>query len=171
MQAANSNQHSNAAVQTIIKAGLLAGTLDITTAFIHYHIKTGKGPFGVLNFVASGFFGKAAFEGGTPMALWGLLFHFIIAFAWTIIFFFLYPSIHLVSKNKIVNGLLYGIVIWAVMNLAVLPLSNVPPFQFDITKAIIAMLILMLAVGLPVSIIISRYYEKNKIAFEDKLIN
>ncbi len=158
-------EKSNAPVQSIIKAGLLAGTLDISTALIYYYIRSGKNPVNVLNYVASGVFGKAAFESGTEMAMRGLLFHFIIAFTWTVFFFFLYPSISLFSKNKIVNGLMYGIVIWLVMNLAVVPLSNVSVSPFNITQAIINLVILMLAVGLPVSIIISRHYADKKNSF------
>ncbi len=55
----------NKLISTIIKAGLIVGTLDILSAFIYYFIKTGdKNVFVVLRAVASGLFGKAAFSGG-----------------------------------------------------------------------------------------------------------
>ena len=97
------------------------------------------------------------------MACWGLFFHYIIAFAFTLFFFRAYHVIRLVSKNAIITGLLYGAFVWTVMNLLVIPMSNIKPTpEFNVGKAFAAMLILMFCIGLPVSIIISRYYAKKK---------
>ena len=155
------NQQPSKTVSTILLAGVIAGTLDITAACTQYYINTGKGPGNVLRYLASGVFGKKAFAGGVPMATWGLFFHYIIAFGLTIFFFWLYPKIKLLSKNIIVTGLLYGVFAWAVTTLIIVPLSNTPPpAPFDIRKAAVAMLILMFCIGLPISLIISRYYSK-----------
>ena len=148
------------ATGTIIKAGLLAGTLDILSAIVYYYFKTGKNGFTVLNFVASGAFGKKAITGGTRMAAAGLLFHYFIAFCWTIVFFFIYPYLHSVIKNKIVAGLVYGILIWTIMNLVIVPMSAIPKRPFILSAAIINMVILMLAVGLPLSLITDNYYSR-----------
>lgn len=156
---------SSKATPTILLAGLVAGTLDITAACTQYYINTGKGPGNVLRYVASGVFGKKAFAGGVPMAACGLFFHYIIAFGLTIFFFWLFPKVKLLSKNIIVTGLLYGIFAWMVTVLVIVPLSNTPPpAPFDIRKAAIAMLILMFCIGLPIALIISRYYSKKRIA-------
>jgi hypothetical protein len=156
---------SSKAATSIFLAGLVAGTLDITAACTQYYINTGKGPGNVLRYVASGVFGKKAFTGGVPMAAWGLLFHYIIAFGLTIFFFWLFPKVKLLSKNIIVTGLLYGIFAWVVMVLIIVPLSNTPPpAPFDFRKAAIAILILMFCIGLPIALIIGRYYSKNRIA-------
>jgi len=152
------------AAGTIIKAGLLAGTLDILSAILYYYCKTGKNGFNVLNYVASGVFGKEAISGGNSMAIAGLLFHYFIAFCWTLFFFFIYPSIHSLLKNKIVAGIIYGVFIWIIMNLVVVPMTAIPKRPFIISGAIINMVILILAVGLPISLVIGNYYSKlNKI--------
>ena len=145
-------------VTAIILTGLTAGFLDIIAACTQYYIKTGKGPGNVLRYVASGVFGKKAFSGGATMAAWGLLFHFIIAFALTIFFFWLYPRISWLGKNKIVAGLLYGIFAWLVTNLIIVPLSEAPAGPFVISKAIVAMLILMVCIGLPISLMANKHY-------------
>ena len=145
-------------VTAILLTGLTAGLLDITAACTQYYIKTGKGPGGVLRYVASGVFGKKAFAGGTTMAAWGLLFHFIIAFGLTIFFFWLYPKINWLGKNKIITGLLYGVFAWLVTNLIIVPLSNVPPVTFVLSKAVIAALILMACIGLPISLMANKHY-------------
>src|SRR5688500_17155151 len=66
--------------RTILFSGLLVGSLDITAALVQFYIKTGKDPLIVLKYIASAVFGKDAYAGGNKMAIYGLLFHFIIAF-------------------------------------------------------------------------------------------
>jgi hypothetical protein len=144
----------------IIKAGFIAGTLDICAASIQYYIKTGKGPENVLKFIASGVFGKDAFSGGHLMSACGLLLHYIIAFAFTVFFFFLYPRLKFLSVNLFLTALLYGIFTWLVMNRVVLPLSNTPALPFSWLGAAIAAGILTLCIGLPLAIIAGK--EKGK---------
>ncbi len=71
-------------IPSVLKAGFIVGTLDILAAFINYYINTGKSPEPVLKFIASGVFGKSAFTIGNEMLAWGLLFHYGIAFIFTI---------------------------------------------------------------------------------------
>jgi len=151
-------QPSKKLAGVILKAGLVAGTLDITIACFQYYLKTGKSPGNVFRFIASGIFGKAAFTGGMAMAAAGLLLHYIIAFTWTIIFFKLYPGIALLRKNIILTAVLYGAFVWLIMNRVVLPLSAAPPQPFIIKQAAIAMLILICAIGLPLSIFAKSHY-------------
>jgi uncharacterized membrane protein YagU involved in acid resistance len=148
----------NSAANTILLAGFVAGTMDITAAIIHYYIRTQKEPTKLLQFIASGVFGKDAFTGGTTMAMMGLLFHFMLAFIFTIVFYLIYPKIKLLSKNKIVTGIVYGAIVWVIMNRVVLPLSNTPKLPFNPTQAAIGMAILMVCIGLPISLIVSRHY-------------
>ena len=145
-------------VSAIILTGLTAGFLDITAACTQYYIKTGKAPGNVLRYVASGVFGKKAFSGGATMAAWGLLFHFMIAFGLTIFFFWLYPKINWLGKNKILAGLLYGVFAWAVTTLIIVRLSNVPAVPFVVSKAFIALLILMVCIGEPISLMANKHY-------------
>ena len=69
-----SNPRSQSAASAIVLTGFITGSLDITTASIQYHIRTGKGSANVLRYVASGIFGKKAFIGGVPMAAWDFSF-------------------------------------------------------------------------------------------------
>ncbi len=143
----------------IMKAGLIAGTLDITCALLQFYIRTGKNPVLVLKFVASGVFGKAtAYSGDAMMPLWGLIFHYAIAFIWTIIFFIACSKIRLLLKNWIASAVLYGIFVWAIMAFIVVPLSNTPKIPFNPVQATIGALILVAAIGLPVSCIANTYY-------------
>ncbi len=156
-------QPSKSSLKTIIQTGLLAGTLDGLAAALLYSIPTGKDPLNVFRFIASGVFGKEAFAGGVAMAMYGIFFHYVIATGWTVLFFLAYPRLPLLSKNKIVTGLLYGVFVWLMMNLVVLPLSNVPMGgEREVTDIIKGMVVLMICIGIPISWLVSRHYSKLK---------
>ena len=146
------------ALSAIVLAGLLSGTLDGTAAVIQYVMTTGGSPVRVFVYIASGVFGRTAFSRGISIGLWGVLFHYLIAFSWTVAFFIVYPRIKTFARNRLITGLLFGLVIWLVMNLLVLPLSNVPPLHFNPLRVVLGIAILMLCVGLPIVWLISGYY-------------
>ncbi len=145
----------------ILQAGLIVGTLDILSAFIYYYIKSGKTNFLVIfKFIASGIFGKAAGDGGNDMILVGFILHYAIAFSFTVFFFWLYPKVNVMSKNRIVTGVVYGLFVWALMNLVVVPLSNTVHRPFKIEGALINMGILIVCIGLPLSFIANAFFKK-----------
>jgi hypothetical protein len=148
-------------VRSIVFTGLFVGTLDAIAAIINFTIQGGKDPVKIFNFIASGFFGKTAFEGGLLMAMYGLVFHYIIAIGWTAIFFLIYPRIIPSFMSRIVPGIIYGIIVWTLMNLVVLPISNTPPLSLTIVNAIIGILIIVGCVGLPIAYFASSYYSRN----------
>jgi uncharacterized membrane protein YagU involved in acid resistance len=137
------------------------GTLDITAAIVQTLIYKGN-IIRLFQFIASGVFGTGSFSGGLPFAFYGLIFHYGIAFCWTVIFFVAYPRVKFLSENKIVAGLCYGLFVWLIMNRVVLPLSNIPPRAFELTRAALAALILIAAIGLPLSFLAASFYSKKK---------
>lgn len=144
-------------------AGIVAGTLDGLAAVTMYYVQTGKDPMNVFRFIASGVFGTLAFTGGIPTALAGIIFHYIIAFGWTILFLWLAMRSRFLTANWILAGIIYGIFVWLMMNLVVLPLSLVPmktsPKDWlDILKG---MIILITCIGLPISFTAKKYMRKN----------
>jgi hypothetical protein len=153
------NPHAQKAILT---AGFVAGALDIIAAFVNYYCKSGKNPLPILKFIASGVFGTTALSGGVAMMVLGLVFHFLIAFGFTLFFFWLYPKIKIMATNKWITAIIYGFFVWAVMNFIILPLSRTPKMPFKPSSAIIAMLILICMIGLPVTWIIGKYYERKR---------
>lgn len=144
--------------KSIALTGFIVGTLDILAAFLMYFMSSGNGPMNVLLYIASAAFGGKAFSGGVPMALVGLLFHFIIAFGFTFLLFKAYPGVNKFVKNQFLQAVLFGLVIWVIMNLIVLPLSSVPKGAFDLVGAIKGAVVLILAVGVPISMGARNYY-------------
>ncbi len=139
----------------ILFTALLTGVVDILFAFIiNYEIPEVI----ILRFIASGLFGSLAFSAGTEMVYYGLLIHFCIAMAWTSIFFLLYPKFSGILKSRIVLIIVTGIVIWLVMSLAIIPLSRTPSNKFHLTGIILNMAALILAYGLPFTIIAGKFY-------------
>ncbi|HEV8286707.1 MAG TPA: hypothetical protein VGQ09_20500 [Chitinophagaceae bacterium] len=158
MATTNQSTAKNRALKIILLTGLLVGSLDILTACIDYYIATGRGPAGVLKFIASGVFGRKAFTGGIPMIILGLLFHYLIAFSFTLFFYWLHSRIKYMSTNRVLTGILYGLFIWLVMNRIVLPLSNTPTIPFKLYKAVKAATILIVMIGIPLSFIMQKYF-------------
>jgi hypothetical protein len=148
-------------LKTIAWLGLLAGSLDIVCACLQAWLARGIKPVLILQYIASGAFGKLAFSGGGAMAFTGLVIHFIIAYSFTILFFLLYPSIKIMSKSVVVTAIVYGIFIFVVMNLLVLPLTKIPKGTFRLDRALIGTGILIVAIGLPLSIVAKKFYSEN----------
>lgn len=144
----------------ILTTGLIAGTLDVSTAILVYDLLLNKIPAKkLLQSIAYGIFREQAFDNGMRMAIIGLLIHFFIAFCFTIAYFFIYPRLSFLKKNVVISGISYGILVWAIMNLVVLPLAfpTLPPFKLK--SAIIAMSILIAMIGLPIAIGADRFYK------------
>jgi hypothetical protein len=146
-------------LKAIILAGLTIGLLDGIAAMVSAYIPREITPDKVFRYVASGVFGKDAFAGGTPMALFGLLCHFTVAMGWTALFFLLYPRLKVLSWNKYVIGILYGVFVLFSMNLVVVPISNVPNPNTG-SVHLPQLFIHMFLVGLPISLMANRYYSR-----------
>lgn len=156
---ATTAQTKPSAGKTILIAWLTAGTLDLLGAIIVYslimhRVTTEK----LLQGIARGALGNSAFEGGTATALAGAGFHYFIAFCFTVFYFFIFPFIPFLRKQRIISGLLYGAFAWCVMNLAVLPLLHIANIPTKWDSIIRGAVILMFCIGLPISLIVSRYY-------------
>ena len=142
-------------VPGILLAGLGAGVMDITAACINGAIRNGRTPFFVLQSVAGGWFGAKTFEGGYKTATIGILTHFFIATIWAAIFYLASTKLPFLTRQAVICGILYGIAVYAVMYMVVLPLSA---YQFKFfnqpaTSILTGVLIHMFCVGLPIALI------------------
>jgi hypothetical protein len=145
------------AATAIFFAGLIAGTLDITAAFIVYGNLFHVGPIRILHNVASGLLGRNAYTGGLASAALGLLCHFIIAFGAAAVFYFLTRAFPFLLTQPALLGALYGIAVYFFMNRIVVPLSNVAKTPFSLKMMIIGIIIHIFCVGLPIALVTRRF--------------
>jgi hypothetical protein len=144
-----SNLRMPTPARAILLTGLIAGVLDITAAFVFSALR-GAGPARVLRFVASGLLGAAAARGGAATAALGLALHFVIATGWAAVYWAASRKIAFLRTHPVPAGLLYGIAVYFLMNLVVVPLSAVPPRPFVPSPGMIG--IHMFCVGLPIAL-------------------
>ncbi|HMQ61415.1 MAG TPA: hypothetical protein PKE06_12155 [Flavilitoribacter sp.] len=154
------NQSTPSPLRTILTAGLLAGTLDGLAASIGFYLNNHKNPALVFRFIARGIFGEQASTGGTGMAAAGVFLHYLIAFIWTVVFFLIFPRLKFLSKNLVLSGMVYGLFIWLVMNVVVLPVSHGISFTFSFPKSLLGLSYIVFLVGLPIGLLIGRYYRQ-----------
>ena len=143
---------------TILLAWLLAGTLDITTAIVYYIGASATGAERLLQGIASGVLGAAAFTGGAATAVLGLLLHYLIALIWTLVLLAAFRAMTLLRRHLVVTGIAYGVVVWFAMNLIVLPLSSARPAPIRLGPAVVAAVILVFCIGLPISLVVGRLF-------------
>ena len=109
----------------IALAGLVAGTLDILYATGFWALK-GVPPERILQSVAAGVLGRASFSGGGATAMLGLALHYVIATAMAAAYFLVAPRRPVLLQRSWWCGALYGLLLYAVMQYVVLPLSAAP---------------------------------------------
>jgi len=168
--------------RTISLTAALTGTLDIIAANVHFYFDTGRGaalklistdgPVSFLTYFTQGgaarlfrYIGKAVIDPATNenlLLVWGVVFHYIIAFLFTAFLFLIYPKASRWLRNKFVISFVYGLFIWAVMNLVVVPLSNHNNFPSDLKNVVISDLIVTIMIGLPVALIAHRFYSRKR---------
>jgi hypothetical protein len=143
-------------LRPILIATLIAGTLDIISAFVFAGM-AGMSALAVLKFVASGPFGSAPTE-SVGWGLVGLLVHFTIMACMVTAYMVVAPKLPILLRQPIVAGLLYGVLLWIIMYWIVRPLRfpELPlPHTFKgIAQALFSHCIL---VGIPIALVASRF--------------
>jgi hypothetical protein len=85
------------------------------------------------------------------------LFHFFIAMSFVAIYFELYHYIPWLHTQPLASAAGFGLLVWVIMNLMVVPLSRAAPRPFSLWVALINILILMAAIGLPAAYLARLY--------------
>lgn len=121
----------------VAAAAVTVALLDFSYVFVLWVlIRQKTTTVRLLQSIATGLLGPAAYDGGTASALLGGVLHVSIALIWCLIYLTMMrhaPTLRrLVSHRtgRTVLGLSYGVVIWWTMDLVVLPLSLAKPVPF-----------------------------------------
>ena len=103
----------------ILLGGVIAATIDIGAACVI----SGRSPGFILQFIAGGILAKASFDGGMPTMILGAILQEAMGILIAVMYVLLARTVPALSRRWIVSGLAYGVIIFFVMNYAVLPLS------------------------------------------------
>lgn len=139
------------AVHPILAGGSIAGTLDILAAFA-IGAGFGSSPARVLQGIATGLLGPAAFDGGTRAAALGLACHFVIAFSAAAVYHAASRLLPFLDRHPLAFGALYGIIVYAVMAFVVVPLSKAAPRSTDWSMVATMVLVHVACVGVPIAL-------------------
>ncbi|WP_266158866.1 hypothetical protein [Dyella silvatica] len=107
-------------ISLIARATAVAGTLDILSAGI-YMVMAGRNPWVAPISIASAIW-PGAQKAGVAAILVGLLLHFAIMLVMVSVFVAIAQRMRWIAVQPMAAGALYGLLLWAVMNLIVLPL-------------------------------------------------
>jgi len=136
--------------QPVLTGGMIAGALDLTAAFIAYGWGT---PLGI----ASGLLGPSARQGGAGTYILGICLHFFIALSAATVYYMASRKLEFLKQYALVCGLFFGIAVFLVMNLIVVPLSAIHfsgPYTWR--GLVQGLLVHMFCVGLPISFSVQR---------------
>ena len=147
-------------LRAVLAGGLAAGVLDILAACAIAGSR-GTPPLRVLQHIASGLLGPAAFQGGAATAALGLLLHFVIATGAAAVFVAATRSWPALTRRAVLVGAAYGVVVWTVMSQVVVPLSRVARRAQPQPLSAIALMIAvhMVCVGIPIALAAARARE------------
>jgi len=137
--------------RAILRAGLIAGGLDALDGVVAFGLVLGMSPLQVLQYIASGLLGRAAFSGGLPVAALGGVLHFLIAFVAAAVYVGASLRFSPLTEYPVALGAVYGVGVYLFMNFVVLPLSAVPPSAFSLVLFLNGIVGHALFVGVPIA--------------------
>ncbi len=153
---------NRSATRAVVVGGAIAGVLDEIFAVVAYvYVLKAYSIVGVLQYIASGALGSAAFAGGLATAALGVGIHFAIAFAFGTLYVVAARSAPALREHDLLFGALYGAAIWCLMDLVVLPHSGTPQAPLRATVFASFLIDHALFVGLPIALAARRYAPQN----------
>lgn len=139
------------ALPAILIGGLVAGGLDTIAAYVTLNA-------GWPRAVAGGLLGMGAFKGGAGVYALGLFLEFLIATGAAAVYYAFSRKLEFLKPHFFICGLFFGIAVYLVMNLIVLPLSALhvhgPIPRLDMIQGL---LVHMFAIGLPIAYSVRRF--------------
>ncbi|NZA25455.1 hypothetical protein H0E84_03590 [Luteimonas sp. SJ-92] len=138
--------------------GLIAGILDIGAVCAYWWFEAGVPPGAIFQSIASALMGAAAFGGGSPAVLLGVVLHFAVSFAFAGAYAFAGLRVRALVVRPVLYGIAYGLLAHLIMSRIVVPLSRAEfgggtptPKEFAAS-----MFIHLFLFGLPIALVASR---------------
>jgi len=139
-------------MRKLIAGGIVVGSLDITYAILFWSFR-GVAPTRVFQSVAAGILGRDSFNLGMKSALLGAALHYFIAFSIVIVYYIASKWLPLLIEHAVICGIVYGVIVYIVMNYVVIPLSNAArPKTFNLLWVSCSVIVHMFLIGLPAAL-------------------
>jgi hypothetical protein len=155
---ASSSRTFSSAAWIVVRIALIAGTLDISENII-FNAFRGITPKMIFQFIASGLIGtKAALALGMASVALGVAIHYFIATWWTFVYYAASRRLEFLVDRAAITGILYGGLVYIVMNFVVLPLTRIPHAKAAMTVAsrVSGVLALLFCIGLTIALLVKR---------------
>jgi len=133
----------------VLAGGFVAGAIYIGYACAFWAAAADVAPQRILQSVAAGAMGSAAFEGGDRTAALGLALHFFIALSVAVVYFAAARRWRPLIDRPWLLGMAYGVVVYLVMQLVVVPLSAAAPGSRDPLWTALSVLVHAVGIGVP----------------------
>jgi len=129
-----------------------AGSLDLLFAMTYWGVLAGVSPVRILQSVARGLLGAAAFQGGLGTALLGVVLHYSIITVMLACYYLASLRLPVLWRKPLLFGPAYGLVLYAVMNYVVVPLSAAGPAPFNLSWVVSGFAVHVFLVGLTLAV-------------------
>ncbi len=136
----------------VVIGGLVGGLFDITYAIVFSWYRSAVPPARILQSVASGLLGRPAYDGGTATALLGLGLHFGIAICAASVYWLASRRLPLLVARPVLAGAAFGALVFAFMNLVVIPLSRFPGTPAYPPVILFSGLLVHMGFGVPIAL-------------------
>ncbi|GAA0311028.1 hypothetical protein GCM10009087_21400 [Sphingomonas oligophenolica] len=125
-----SQYSGKAIVRATIIATVIAGTLDILSAFA-FDIMANGTPLGVLRGVGSAIVDREAFANPLVLPAIGLGLHFAIMLVMAAVYMLAASRVSMINRLPVLSGIGYGVMLWGIMYWVVLPYRWPTLFPID----------------------------------------
>jgi hypothetical protein len=144
--------------RAIAIGGVLVGTFDAVDAIVFFGLRSGAPPGRIFQGIAAGLLGRErSLAGGLPTVLLGVLCHYTIATLIVTVYAAASRLIAVLRRHPFACGPIYGVAVFFVMNLIVIPLSAIGgPVRFNGPGLANGLLIHVFGIGIPAAFMASR---------------
>lgn len=146
----------------VLAGGLVAGTLDITYAWLFFWLKARVPAHRIFQSVAKGLLGPASYKGGAATAALGLFLHYFIATSMSVAYYLVARRWSALRERPLAYGAAYGLLLYGVMNYIVVPLSAAGGGggSGGALWVTLSIMVHVFLIGIPIALFTSRAYGK-----------
>ena len=143
-------------LRAILLGGSLCALPDGTCVTLLYNAK-GIKPVQMWQAVASAILGPSSFRDGWAAGLLGIALHCFVAWSVASVFVLASRNAPILLQHPIFTGIAYGLLVFVVMNMVVVPLSAMPKRPVNMSVVLTQLAMHIALVGVPISIS-ARYF-------------